>query len=69
VLVNSKPEVAGSGEILFLKLILLHLKPSVQDLVGFESSDGNMYSNFLITTNTERTNSISSLAEDRFLIS
>ncbi len=69
VLIDSESEVSSIREVPLEELVLLYLKTTLQNFKGLLSTYGNVNSNLLITTNSERTEGVSGLGEDRLLSS
>ena len=56
VLLNTKTEVSGVGEVSLHQLVLLHLQSALQNLQSLLTTDRSMHRDLLITTNGEGTN-------------
>ena len=67
VFVDTETKVAGIREVLLKQLVFLHLEATFQNLEGFFSPHCHMDGNLFVTTDTERTKSVSSLGEDWLL--
>lgn len=59
---DSETKVAGLREVALAKLIFLDLQATLQDFLGLWSTDSDVHSDFLVTTDTEGTDSVSGLA-------
>ena len=57
VLLNTKTEVAGIGEVVLNELVLLDLQATLKNLESLLTTNGGMDGNLLVTTNGEGTNS------------
>ena len=62
---NTKPKVACLRKVPLLQLIFLHLETALKNFFGFRTSDCDMDSNLLVTTNTESPDCVSGLAYNR----
>ena len=62
VLANTEAEVAGLAEVALAQLVLLDLEATLEDLLGLGATDGNVDGNLFVTTDTEGTDSVASLA-------
>ena len=62
VFADTEAEVASLREVALAELIFLDLQSTLQDFLGFWSTDSDMHSDLLVTTDTEGTDSVSSLA-------
>ena len=62
VLGNTETKVASLREVALAKLVLLDLEATLENLLCLWTTDGNVDSNFLVTTDTECTDSVASLA-------
>jgi hypothetical protein len=60
VFLNTESEVSCGWEIFLLELSILDLQTSFENLIGLISSDGDVDGNFLISFNSEASNSESS---------
>ena len=69
MLSDSETKVTGSGEVLLVELKLLDLESSLQDLLSLGSSNSNVNGDFLISSNSERSNGVSGLGGDGGLTS
>lgn len=72
MLADTKPEVAGLGEVPLLQLVLLDLEATLEDLLRLSATDGNVDGNLFVTADTERTDGVAGLAcflscQSRFL--
>ena len=59
---NTEAEVTGLGEVALPQLVLLDLEATLQNLLSLGSSDGDMDGNLFVTTDTEGSDSVPSLA-------
>merc|ERR1712002_1366696 len=66
---NTKAEVSSFGEIDSFQLVLLHFQTLLQNFFSLGSTNGAVDSNLFITSDTERSNSITSFGEDWCLTS
>merc|ERR1712168_1159006 len=64
---NTKAEVSSGREVSLSQFVFLHLQSFFQDFFGFGSTYCAVDSNFFITTNTERSHSVTSFGENRSL--
>merc|ERR1712168_542232 len=64
---NTEAKVSSGREVSLSQFVFLHFKAFFQDFLGFGSTYCAVDSNFFITTNTERSHSVTSLGEDRSL--
>ena len=55
VLLNTKTEVSGVGEVSLHQLVLLHLQTTLQNLQSLLTTNGGMHGDFLVTTDGEGT--------------
>lgn len=62
VLGDTEAEVAGLGEVALAQLVLLDLQATLQNLLGLGATDGDVDSDLLVTTDTECSDSVASLA-------
>ena len=69
MLSDSETKVSGSGEVLLVELKLLDLESTLKNLLSLGSSNGNVNGDFLISSNSERSNGVSGLGRDRGLSS
>jgi len=69
VFVDSESKVTGSREVLFLQLVLLDLQTTLEDLLGFGSSDRDVNGDLLVTTDTESSDGVTGLRGDGSLTS
>lgn len=56
VLLNTKTEVSGVGEVSLHQLVLLHLQTTLKDLQSLLTTNGGMHGDLLVTTDGEGTN-------------
>ena len=59
---NTETKVASLREVAFLQFIFLDLEATFEDFFSLGSTDSNVYSNLLVTADTEGTDSVASLA-------
>ena len=57
VLLNTKTEVSGIGEVVLNKLVFLYLQTTLKNFKSLLTTNGSMDGNLLITTNGEGTDS------------
>ena len=69
VFLNTETEVASVGEVIFPQLVFSDFKTTFKDLFSLGTTDCAVDSNFFITADTKRTNSVSGFREDRLLAS
>jgi len=62
VFADTETEVASLREVALAKLILLDLQSTLQDFLSFWSTDSDVHSNLLVTTDTEGTDGVTGLA-------
>jgi hypothetical protein len=62
VFADTEAKVASLGEVALAELIFLDLQSTLQDFLSFWSTDSDMHSYLLVTTDTERTDGVSGLA-------
>jgi len=67
VFADTETEVASLREVALAKLIFLDLQSTLQDFLSLWSTDSDMYSDLLVTTDTEGSDSVPGLAVDRSL--
>ena len=67
VLLNTKTEVAGVGEVSLHQLVLLHLQTTLQDLQGLLATNGSVHGDLLVTTDGEGTDGEASYRISIFL--
>merc|ERR1719322_1135713 len=63
MLLDAEAEVAIVGEVLLPQHVLLHLKAPLQDFLGLGSPDCAVNGDFLVSPDTEATNSVTGLGE------
>jgi hypothetical protein len=68
VLADTKAEVASLREVTLAELIFLDLQSTLQDFLSLWSSNGDMDSDLLVTTDTEGSDSVSGLAYERLML-
>lgn len=61
VLVNTESKVTGGREVSLTELVFLDLKTTLDDFFSLWSSDGDVYGNLFVSSDTERSDGISSL--------
>lgn len=59
---DPESEVTGLGEVALPQFVLLDLQPTLQDLLGLGSADGDVDGDLLVTTDTEGTDGVAGLA-------
>lgn len=64
VLCDTETKVASLGEVPSSQLVLLDLESSLEDLLCLGSSDSDVASNLFVTSDTEASESVSSLGSD-----
>ena len=64
MLADAETEVARLREVPFSQLVFLDLQSTLQDFLCFRSSHSDVYSDFLVTTDSERSYSVASFAFD-----
>jgi len=62
VFADTEAEVAGLREVALSEFVFLDLQSTLQDFLGLWSSDCDVHSNLLVTTDTEGSDGVSSLA-------
>jgi hypothetical protein len=62
VFADTKTKVASLGEVALLQLIFFDLEATLQNFLRFRPTDGDVNSDLLVTTNTERSDGVASLA-------
>jgi len=62
VLADSETKVASFREVSLAELVLLDLETALENFLSLRATDGNVDSNLLVTTDTEGTDSVASLA-------
>jgi hypothetical protein len=62
VLADTEAEVTRLGEIALLQFIFLDFQATLQDFLGLGPPDSDMNSNLFVTTDSEGTDSVASLA-------
>ncbi len=67
VLLNTESKASCIREVSFLQLSVLNLQTSLQDFVGFVSSDGHVNCNFLVPFDAKASNCESGSGGDWFL--
>jgi len=63
-LLNAKAEVSSRGEVPALKLVLLNLEATLEDLLSLLTTDSDGDGDLLVTTDTEGTDSVLGLGVD-----
>ena len=69
VFLDTEAKVTSLREVSTLELVLLYLKTLLEDLLGLLTANSAVAGNLFIPTNVERPDGVSSLREDRLLIS
>jgi len=64
VFADTETEVASLGEVALAEFVFLDLQSTLQDFLSLWSTDGDMYGNLLVTTDTECSDGVSGLAVD-----
>jgi len=64
VFADTETEVASLGEVALAEFIFLDLQSTLQDFLSLWSSDGNVDSDLLVTTDTKCSDGVSGLAVD-----
>ncbi len=59
---DTEAEVTSLGEVALAELVFLDLQSTLQDFLSLWSANGDVNGNLLVTTNTEGTDGVSSLA-------
>jgi hypothetical protein len=62
VFADAETEVASLGKVALAKFIFLDLQSALQDFLSLWSTDSDVYSDLLVTTDTEGTDGVSGLA-------
>lgn len=62
VFADSETKVASLGEVALAELIFLDFQSTLENLLRLWSSDGDMYGDFFVTTDTEGTDGVAGLA-------
>ena len=62
VFADSEAKVASLGEVALAQLIFLDLQSTLEDFLGLGASHSNVHGDLLITTDTEGSDSVTSLA-------
>jgi hypothetical protein len=62
VFADPKPKVTSLREVSFPQFVFLDLQSSLQDLLSFWASDGDVDGNLLVTSNTESTDGVACFA-------
>jgi hypothetical protein len=62
VFADTETKVASLREVTFAEFVLLDLQSTLQDFLSFWSTDGDMYGDLLVTTDTKCSDGISCLA-------
>lgn len=62
VLADAKTEVARLREVPLPQLVFLDFQPSLEDLFGFGTADGDVYSDLFVTADTECPDSVAGFA-------
>ena len=69
VFIDTESEVSGGAEVSTFELVLLDLESTLENFHRLVSSDGDVRSDLLVTTDTEATKSVSRLGGDGSLLS
>lgn len=59
---DTETEVASLGEVALAELVFLDLEATLENLLGLGATDSNVNSDLLVTTDTEGSDSVASLA-------
>jgi hypothetical protein len=59
---NTEAEIASRGEVALPQLVFLNFEATLENLLCFGTTNGNMDSNLFVTTNTKSSNRVSGLA-------
>lgn len=62
VLRNAEAEIASLGEVALPQLVFLDLEASLENLLCFRASNRDVYSDLLVTADTESANGVSRFA-------
>jgi hypothetical protein len=62
VFADTEAEVAGLGEVALSQLVFLDLEASLENLLRLGATDGDVYGNLFVTTDTEGTDGVAGLA-------
>lgn len=60
VFLNTESKIPGLREVSLSKFVLLHLEATLKDFLSLGSTDGNMDGDLFVTTDTERSDGVSS---------
>ena len=64
VLLDTETKVSGLREVLAAELVLLDLEAALENLLGLGATDGDVHSDLLVTTDTERSDGVSRFGGD-----
>ena len=64
VLLDTEPEVSGLGEVTAAELVLLDLQATLEDLLGFGPTDGDVHGDLFVTTDTESADGVAGFGGD-----
>lgn len=67
VLADTEAEVASLAEVALAEFVLLDLEATLENLLGLRATDGNVDGDLFVTSDTEGSDSVASLAVDRSL--
>lgn len=62
VFADTEAEVAGLGEVALSQLVFLDLEATLENLLSLGATDGDVDGNLFVTTDTEGTDGVASLA-------
>jgi hypothetical protein len=65
---DTESEVASLREVTLAEFVFLDFQSALQDFLGLWSTDGDMNGDLLVTTDTKRSDSVSSLAYEDSLV-
>lgn len=64
MLLDSEPKVTGVGEVALAQLVLLDLEATLEDLLGFGATDGDVAGDLLVTTDGEGSDGVAGFGGD-----
>jgi hypothetical protein len=62
VFADTEAEVASLGEVALAQFVFLDLQATLENFLGLGTTDGNVNGNLFVTTDTEGTDGVASLA-------
>lgn len=62
VLADTEAKVTGLAEVTLAELVLLDLKATLENFLGLRATDGNVDSDLFVTSDTESSDGVASLA-------